>query len=60
MDSTVYGPMMTENAEFAFVYSKGLLGRPPPAGVTLFPSSDRTAGNPCDARQSEHTLCLAE
>lgn len=27
MDSTVYGPMMTENAEFAFVYSKGLLLR---------------------------------
>lgn len=29
-----------------------------PAGATQI--GDRTAGNPCDARQSEHTLCLAE
>ncbi len=38
-DPTVYGPMASADAEFAFAYSRGARGTPPPDGTYLFPSS---------------------
>ena len=38
-DPTVYGPMASADAEFAFAYSRGARGTAPPDGTYLFPSS---------------------
>jgi hypothetical protein len=38
-DPTVYGPMADSDPEFAFAYTRGARGTPPPAGTFLFPSS---------------------
>jgi len=38
-DPTVYGPMANTDPEFAFAYTRGARGTPPPDGTYLFPSS---------------------
>ena len=39
MDQRVFGPLTELDPHFAFVLSNGVLGTPPPAGVTTFPVS---------------------
>lgn len=38
-DPTVYGPMANTDPEFAFAFTRGARGTPPPDGTVLFPSS---------------------